>query len=151
MLICRNCNTEVEYYANGKLCQSCYNTYMAFYMLARYHRRREEAIEQLGGKCTACGSTEDLEFDHIDPKTKTGDTGKLFNQGEKRLQAELLKCHLLCKKCHAAKTAQQKSVAHGGGKTGKKNCCCELCKPLKLAYARDWQAARRAREKTSNK
>lgn len=150
MLICRICGTTVEKYADKRKCRKCYNAYMAEYILARYHRRRAEAIEQLGGKCTACGSAESLEFDHIDPKTKTGDTGKLFTMGEKRLQAELLKCHLLCKSCHGVKTSQQNSVEHGGGKTGKKNCYCELCKPLKLAYIRIWKAAKKAREIAEN-
>lgn len=130
-MLCTTCGKLRPRAARREACRDCYNAYMRVYNLTRYHRRRTEAIETLGGKCTACANTESLEFDHIDPETKTGEIGKLFTMGEKRLQVELLKCHLLCKKCHALKTAQQRSVEHGGGKTGKKDCRCDLCRPLK--------------------
>ena len=32
--------------------------------------RRKILIERLGGKCVKCGTTENLQFDHIDPNTK---------------------------------------------------------------------------------
>ena len=37
-------------------------------------KRRDELRAELGGKCVKCGTTEDLEFDHIDAKTKTWTT-----------------------------------------------------------------------------
>jgi 5-methylcytosine-specific restriction endonuclease McrA len=33
-------------------------------------KRKNDAIEQLGGQCVICGSKESLEFDHIKPETK---------------------------------------------------------------------------------
>lgn len=36
------------------------------YNLQYYHNKRYKLIQQLGGKCAICGSTENLEFDHID-------------------------------------------------------------------------------------
>ena len=32
--------------------------------------KRERYIQYLGGKCIDCGSTEKLEFDHVDPSAR---------------------------------------------------------------------------------
>lgn len=40
-------------------------------MRAWLHRYRQNIIEFLGGKCAMCPETENLEFDHIDPNTRT--------------------------------------------------------------------------------
>jgi 5-methylcytosine-specific restriction endonuclease McrA len=116
-----------------------YNAYMAKYMKRRIAERRARAVEQLGGKCILCGSTENLEFDHIDRRTKACSIGKLWTYSEEKLQAELRKCQILCRECHLRKTTAEKlesgqKVHHGGGLTGKKNCYCSLCKPLKVVY-----------------
>ena len=58
--------------------KDAYNAYMRVYIGERYHRRRKEAIEKLGGKCAKCGSAENLQFDHIDRKTKTAAIGKIW-------------------------------------------------------------------------
>lgn len=112
-----------------------YNAYMRVYMTARYHRRRAMAIELLGGKCVACGTVKDLEIDHVDPAAKTFNVGSR-TVSEARYLAELKLCQLLCKYHHKIKTAAGNSVEHGGGLTGKKNCRCDLCKPLKNTYYR---------------
>ena len=104
-------------------------------MLERYHRKRSEAIQELGGSCVDCGSTELLEFDHIKRVTKTFDLSHNWSSSEKRLRSEMGKCVLRCKACHRAKTSAEQSVEHGGGATGKRNCYCKLCAPLKRAYS----------------
>lgn len=119
-------------------------TYMADYMLRRYHARRAEAVARLGGKCRNCGTTEHLEIDHIDPATKSFDLGTLWSVAKARYDAELEKCQLLCHGCHAAKSASEQSVGHGEGLTGKRNCRCKLCGPLKNRYNREFKARRRA-------
>lgn len=82
-----------------------YNPKMNEYMKARYHRRRNDAIEHLGGKCASCGSIDSLEFDHIDPERKSFSLGKAFSGWKwERVLAELDKCQLLCHTCHKAKT-----------------------------------------------
>jgi 5-methylcytosine-specific restriction endonuclease McrA len=43
--------------------------YMRTYIKARRKVRRARLIELLGGQCVRCGSTDELEFDHIDPET----------------------------------------------------------------------------------
>ena len=123
---------------------------MRQYMKDRYYRRRSAAIEQLGGKCVDCGTTEKLEFDHDDASTKSFSIGRAFaGWSEVRLQAELKKCVLRCRPCHLEKSRRSgdfpRMVEHGGGKTGKRSCYCEKCGPLKRAYNRERK--RRMREK----
>ena len=113
------------------------NAYMAKYMLERYHRRRLQAIGAMGGRCAKCGSVDSLEFDHIDRAFKRGEIAKWLTQGEQKYLKELERCQLLCKPCHREKTNNEISVGHGGGLTGKRNCYCDLCRPLKLEYMRN--------------
>jgi len=114
-----------------------YNKYMRDYMKERYHRLRAEAVRILGEKCAVCGSTENLEIDHINRADKKIDLGKLTSVSRERFLNELQVCQLLCEAHHLEKTRRESSVEHGGGKTGKRNCYCDLCAPLKRAYARE--------------
>jgi len=124
-----------------------YNAYMREYQMRRYHTRRAMFIFEMGGKCAVCASTEGLEFDHIDPKLKSFNVGdRLSNRSEEVIRAELEKCQLLCTPCHKSKSRAGASFGHGGGKTGMRNCRCELCAPLKNAYMRELKR-RRAQEK----
>ena len=76
---------------------------------AKAHRdkRRAHCIEYLGGKCVVCGTTHNLQFDHIKRE------GKKYNITEKltikfdNLKEELDKCQLLCVPCHLEKTAKE--------------------------------------------
>ena len=131
--------------------REAYNAYMREYQKVRYVKRRTMFIAELGGKCILCGSTENLEFDHIDPTQKAFNIGKwIANRKEEDIRAELKKCQLLCASCHKRKTVKAKSVEHGEGKTGVRNCRCEKCAPLKNAYARELKR-RRAEEKKRRK
>lgn len=122
--------------------REAYNAYMAQYMLVRYHRRKAEMIEILGGTCTNCGAIEDLEIDHIDRATKSFEVTKFFSYKWERVVTELSKCHLLCTACHKKKTSSERSVQHGGGVSGKRNCKCAPCREAKNRYARDRRRAR---------
>lgn len=59
-----------------------YNEYMRQYMKRYRDQRRADAIELLGGRCVDCGSTEDLEFDHIDRSEKRFTIGDILAEGE---------------------------------------------------------------------
>lgn len=84
------------------------NKYHREYNKARYHRIRNEYLEQLGGQCIDCSVEYDLEFDHVDPSTKLFPIGKLLNFSKVKRDEEIKKCVLRCKSCHIIK-----SVANG--------------------------------------
>lgn len=122
------------------------NEYMREYMLRRYHDRRNEAIDLLGGACASCLTGDDLEFDHIDPEMKRGEIAKLWSYRYDKFIAELAKCQLLCRDCHIKKTREDLGVDHGGGKSGKfitengkrRACPCNLCKAKKKQYMKEY-------------
>ncbi len=74
--------------------------------MGKYEERKEYALNYLGGKCVVCGSTENLQFDHIDGKKKRFYITKILTYKIKRLNRELDKCQLLCEKHHREKTAK---------------------------------------------
>ena len=85
------------------------------YMKKRWEQRRKQAIEKLGGKCTICGNSENLEFDHIDPSTKLYTIARASSFSEKRFWEEVSKCQLLCVVHHQNKTIKEKTknITHG--------------------------------------
>ena len=72
----------------------------------RYNQKVKECKTILGGKCVVCGATENLEFDHIDPKTKLFNITVYVTGGKSKdvFMEELNKCQLLCVECHKNKT-----------------------------------------------
>lgn len=48
------------------------------YDLNRYEERRNKGLKLLGGVCVKCGTTENLQFDHIDPATKLFNIWRAF-------------------------------------------------------------------------
>jgi 5-methylcytosine-specific restriction endonuclease McrA len=81
-----------------------YNAYNNAYMKARWVKRRLLAVAHLGSKCVRCGTTKNLEFDHIDPSTKLASIARASSWSEERFWKEVDKCQLLCVDCHKAKT-----------------------------------------------
>ena len=61
-----------------------------------YYTLKEKIIKNLGGKCRCCSSTENLEFNHIDPLIKITEASYRHMMQKE----EWKKCELLCKKCH---------------------------------------------------
>jgi 5-methylcytosine-specific restriction endonuclease McrA len=116
-------------------------------------QRQEEALEYLGGCCVKCGSTERLEFDHIDPATKSFELSRFWICTWEHLLPELKKCQLLCKSCHRLKTiTEDGKLGMLGGHNKVLNpkhgtavmyalphrCRCEDCR----AWKRDYRAGR---------
>lgn len=110
------------------------NEYMREYMARRREARRAELRGMLGGRCAVCGSTEGLEFDHIDHATKSFSIGMWIDRKWELLLQEVAKCQLLCNAHHIEKTRQERTVPHGGGVSGRRNCKCEPCKARKAEY-----------------
>ena len=73
-----------------------------------YDENRQYLIDKMGGQCVSCGTTDNLEFDHINPLDKSLNiTNKLTLKNAYLLEEvleELNKCQLLCEQCHSKKT-----------------------------------------------
>ena len=69
--------------------------------------RKQHLVERLGGKCVECGTTHLLEFDHIDPLTKSFTIASKMTSNIEVLYDEVDKCQLLCRYCHYEKTRRQ--------------------------------------------
>lgn len=116
---------------------TCNNKYLASGLCNKHYceyrrlKSRQTIIDQFGGKCKLCSSTENLEFDHI-KRDKTFTIAVAYNFSPERLQKELLKCQLLCRKCHQKKTnidLGRNKPAHGtSGMYTNKGCRCRKCK-----------------------
>ena len=55
--------------------------------------------------CVKCGSTQNLELDHIDPSRKI--THKIWSWSKDKRQKELDKCQVLCSICHTKKSVKE--------------------------------------------
>ena len=80
----------------------------------RSYRERKQAIRiqlqaLLGGKCTRCLVSDHrlLDFDHLDPLTKTMNISQKLHLPWETLVEEAKKCQLLCPNCHRLKTLEQ--------------------------------------------
>jgi hypothetical protein len=129
--------------------------YMREYVLARHHRRRGEVIRRLGGYCWECYSTDNLQIDHIDPATKDVNFD-MAGLASARVEAEIVKCQLLCTDCHAFKTVVERGKTWSRGTHGTISSyrwCgppkCDACKNAKRLVHRSWVAKNRGLTKPS--
>ena len=80
---------------------------------ARYNWFRFEwkpaVILALGGCCIDCASTENLEFDHIDPTTKSFHIASAYSRSDESLDEEVKKCVIRCRPCHLSKTSAERT------------------------------------------
>lgn len=74
----------------------------------------DEARRILGGKCMVCGTTDRLEFDHIDPKTKLHRVSDCWDFPAEFFWLEVAKCQLLCRRHHHEKSKKEGSMASIG-------------------------------------
>jgi hypothetical protein len=101
---------------------------MRGYIKARRQYRRAQLIEMLGGRCVRCGSTDELEFDHIDPATKAFAVGSDMSRAWERLVEEALKCQLLCRPCHVTKGREHRpEPRHSYYRYWYYGCRCPIC------------------------
>ena len=77
----------------------------------KVEERKKLLIEMLGGKCKSCGTTKNLQFDHIDPTTKSFSIAKKYRCPV--VFEEIKKCQLLCYECHLKKTSEEWQVCRG--------------------------------------
>lgn len=110
-------------------------------MLARYKKRRQDAIDALGGECVVCGAKEDLQLDHIERSEKSFNISQMWSISQEKWEAELAKCQLLCGVCHRAKNTWELGIKAAirthGTLSAYRYCKCDLCKK---AYSDYWQS-----------
>ncbi len=120
---------------------------MQNYMKKRYHLRINQAKEQLGGQCVKCGTKENLQFDHIDPTTKTGTIAEIWSYKKDFFDEEIKKCQLLCDKCHEEKTLTDLNRVSAknthGTLSSYKYCKCDICRKNKSAHQQAWRLKRK--------
>ena len=77
-------------------------------------KHRERLLGLLGGQCVNCGSTSNLEVDHIDPYTKTARPHDIQRWRDPTSHPDFLNLQLLCKSCHVLKSAVDGSYVKRG-------------------------------------
>lgn len=122
---------------------------MNAYQRRRYEERKAKALALLGGRCAECGARDSLEFDHIDPATKSFVvTTKFACLSWDSLKKELAKCQLLCTEHHKEKTLRDSGTVSGrdshGTLTSYRYCKCDICRAAKSAHSKQYKAHRKA-------
>ena len=96
------------------------------------------AKERLGGCCVRCGTTENLQFDHIIPGSRIRAISSATNWSLARFLAEVDKCQLLCDAHHREKSKECgeqgggwnriDNPEHGTEICYTRGCRCEPCR-----------------------
>jgi len=121
------------------------------YTNAYRDRRRQYARERLGGVCVVCGCPDGLEFDHVDPGTKTMAIADMWTANRASFEAELDKCQLLCEDHHDEKSRLEFvawNKGHGKDSHGTVTCYAThgcRCPSCREAHAKYQKARRRPR------
>ena len=108
---CRQCNKEYQrkWYENNKELQNKRSREST--NRARQRKREFVYAYLLAHECIVCGESDPvvLQFDHIEPKTKSERISKMIFSSSYKLEdikKEINKCQILCANCHARKTAK---------------------------------------------
>jgi len=82
---------------------------MRIYQRNWMRKRRKDWINA-NGPCKVCGSKENLEVDHINPKEKSLRPSQIWSLTEAKRLVELAKCQVLCHDCHLEKTLRERKL-----------------------------------------
>lgn len=112
-------------------------------------RRRLWARQLLGDVCASCGTSDQLEFDHVDRTSKSFNIGSNLLKKKQDLIAELKKCQLLCRPCHAEKTKNESQALYSGPRPETEHgtltmyawhkCRCDPCMEANTEYHRQYR------------
>jgi hypothetical protein len=72
---------------------------------------RRKASWYADKSCAVCGSTDDLELDHVDPAQKVSHS--IWSWSWERIAEETAKCQVLCVHHHDAKTLKNREYVRG--------------------------------------
>ena len=129
--------------------------------------------------CVDCGETDVvvLEFDHLPGTGKRFDIATAVGASTRAwstVLAEITKCEVVCANCHRRRTARRgdsrryrlsaglpieapfvderpgRTVGHGEGAKGKRDCGCEPCRERRREYARRRRARLKSLQEDSN-
>ncbi len=92
-----------------------------------------------GKSCVDCGSTSNLELDHVEADKKT--SHRIWSWSAERKEAELAKCVVRCADCHEVKTTAAKEKARGESSGTSKLTDEEVLK-IRSLYAQGGQTKR---------
>ena len=104
--------------------------------LAKLTRVRQEWLAA-NGPCKKCGSSHDLHVHHRDQRDKV--SHKVWSWRAERRAAELAKCVVLCRACHALTHSLLRKKPHGI-KGYRRGCRCDVCRAARLAQSRRYRA-----------
>lgn len=120
--------------------------YMRTYMANRYHQKRQEVIDRLGGKCVRCGRTDGkLHLDHIDKSKKKMRAADLHSVNDKKFENEIKNLQILCEDCHKEKTKESWDYSTPKPRHGtywyfrKYNCRCPKCVKAYKQKQKEWR------------
>jgi 5-methylcytosine-specific restriction endonuclease McrA len=128
-----------KYAALDQLCQIFVNAasprkdYMRDYMRERYHKKRQDLIKRLGGKCSRCGSKLNLQIDHKDSNKKKFRAADVHSVADSLVEQEIGNLQLLCRNCHKKKTDKSWDYSTPKPKHGtlwmyrRHGCRCKKC------------------------
>ena len=117
--ICRECGEKLVLSKNWSksnargnkyLCKPCKNIKKKI----RARKRKERAIEYLGGKCLDCGGVyvrDVYDFHHRDPTQKEMSLNQMFVLKWEKIKSEIDKCDLLCANCHRTRHHKERMAA----------------------------------------
>lgn len=109
------------------------------YALAWMKQRRADFFD--GKQCVKCGSTQQLELDHIDREQKV--SHRIWSWSADRRNAEIAKCQVLCTDCHREKTVSEMYRAPCGSESRyRAGCRCDDCREAHGIAIREWRAQR---------
>ena len=108
----------------------CYGSFMSYadpdkqrdHQRNWMRQRRQGLIAALGGKCVVCGTTENLEFHHVDPTLKERQISSVISRRQAKTHPELAKCELRCEEHHNSAHS-----ANHGHTLWRRGCRCAIC------------------------
>lgn len=108
------------------------------YQLAHVQKRRNDWIAD-NGPCKYCGSSDQLEVDHIISRRVGGGLppAQIWSRRAEVRKTELEKCQVLCAPCHLIKSNNERRTTEHGRTMYRNGCRCDVCREAqKLAMRR---------------